>query len=217
MGDAKSGQVSDRFAVLYNKTFQALVTMNDKMKKKYKNESPQHQRLIAFVDERKNDPAIKKVIMYEPPSDCSDLPNSVPSEWYLAASAMCLIPKKNYKPKYMMADDEKNEQEKDQENAIGAKLMNSTIGSKSSGAMLTVSFHVKEMDQILCYLYINGQYLRLMPEDIINILPRFFVETQQSKIWLNEGAQHMVDEMKKILVDEQFEQFVRVHCNNMKE
>merc|ERR1712228_410582 len=99
-----------------------------------------------------------------------------------------------------MADDEKNEQEKDQEVAVSDKLLKSTITTKTAAAMLTASFHVKEVDQILCYLYINGQYLRFMPDDVVDILPRFFVKSGANRKFLvdvekdKEEGSSVVDE-----------------------
>merc|ERR1719461_682981 len=104
----------------------------------------------------------------------------------------------------MMAEEE----EEDEKDAKEQKTMdNETIHTKSPGAHLCVSFHVKAWDQILCYLYVNGQYLRFMPEDLISILPRFFVQSEANIEFIEEekhGAKELVAEMEKVLRDEQF-------------
>merc|ERR1712130_153242 len=172
-------------------------------------------------DERKNDPVHKRMIMYEPPSDCDKMPTGAPPELFLSTSALCLIPEKDYTPKFMMAEHDKNEQPKADDDDDDMQNQQKTIHAKSPGALLTVSFHVKEVDQILCYLYINGQYLRFMPEDMINILPRFFVESAQNKAFVakklknkKNRAQEFVGEMKSWLKDAQFDAFVNSYCKN---
>merc|ERR1712151_649891 len=97
----------ERFWSLFQKTYTGVVAQNPD---KYKNDLPQFRRLISFIDERNNNTS--RMITFEPPSDSDKIPNTAPSELYLANSALCLIPKKNYTPCKMMAEEEE-EDEKD--------------------------------------------------------------------------------------------------------
>merc|ERR1712176_1685603 len=131
----------------------------------------------------------------------------------------CLIPKMDYKPIYMMDKHDKNPEEKvNDDMAHDVQGKKETIHTKTPGALLTISFHVKQADQILAYLYINGQYLRFMPEDIINILPRFFVESDEkpslgysNKRFVEDKKQYgpFLKDMQTYLVDKRFDAFVK--------
>jgi len=194
---------------LYREALEGLMRKNNAAREKY-NGSPQNHRLIAFVDERKDnddnkdnddekkDNDEKKLMIFEAPSGCHEIPKNVCSEWPYAASDLCLI--------LGIANSER-------------------ITVRSDGPMLTMSIHVWEQDRIACYLHIFGQCLRFMPDDLINILPRFFVESDENiafmkgedlgAIDIRRGVMslnEMVDEMKKHLIDKQYEAFVSDEC-----
>lgn len=57
------------------------------------------KRMIILVDRRQlsdDDEPTDHIYMYEPPSNCRDIPNDAVSDWYLHASSVCLLPNVNY-------------------------------------------------------------------------------------------------------------------------
>merc|ERR1719420_457297 len=60
----------------------------------------QGKRFVVMVDRRNfkpNEQTKDSVWFYEPPEDCRDIPTNAVSEWYLNASATCLLPPTNAK------------------------------------------------------------------------------------------------------------------------
>merc|ERR550539_111300 len=84
-----------------------------------------------------------------------------------------------------------------------------TSQSNCNGAMIVLSFHVESTDEMRCYMYINGQVLRFMPEDIQLVLPLFFdAEFKKNKEFAqSEKAKKLVKKMKDNLRDVHFEAF----------
>eukprot|EP00483_Globobulimina_turgida_P010805 UN10826 len=132
----------------------------------------QFRRFIAFADNR--DVGIDgKIVIYSPPDDCNKIPSNAVSEWYLSSTSMCLVPNNGYRLQKMDHDDDGKLMEEVKQNgnmSTQEKLKKANIGSKDTAAMITLSFHVKEMDCIACYLYALGQYTRVMARDIIDNL-----------------------------------------------
>merc|ERR1719229_459916 len=116
-----------------------------------------NKRLISMVDRRSDDDK-DKVFMYEPPENCRNIPRNSLPEWYIGASRMCLLPDI---PKAQGADD-------DQKDPNSPESLVNGIGAKNGcrGQVLTLSFHVREVDEIKMYLYCHGQFLRFYPEDV---------------------------------------------------
>merc|ERR1712130_645364 len=136
--------------------------------------------------DNKNKDILKEdeLIIYEPPSDCSDFPKDVQQPlFYFETSKTCIIPNETY-PKEV---DKKNDDEKKNEIDEQQLAMNKIINSQSTcnGAMMTLSFHVESVDEIRCYIYSNGQAMRFMPEDIRELLPLLFdSEYENNKKWI---------------------------------
>jgi len=49
------------------------------------------------------------------------------------------------------------------------------------GRMLVFSFHIMSKDEVRCYLFYQGQCFRFLGEDLLNVLPTFFVNGQKAK------------------------------------
>merc|ERR1712060_643529 len=87
------------------------------------------------------------------------------------------------------------------------KLKTVTSLTLTHGIML--SFHCLSVDEIRCYIYINSQGMRFMPEDICHLLPIFFdPEFEGNKNWAaSKEAKNLVKEMDKKLRDDGFKAF----------
>merc|ERR1719499_65777 len=66
---------------------------------------------------------------------------------------------------------------------------------------LTFSFQIKEAKRIKMYLYCKGQCIRMMAEDLHDLLPLFCSRNG------NEGVHHIIGKLKKLLVDDEFASF----------
>ena len=166
-------------------------------------EYPGGRRFCAVIDRRKPEDgknekdiaASDELIMFEPPSDCSQIAADPDRHWlrFFETSRQCIVPQADYKRRR------------------GNKSRN-TITSLSDfgGAMMALSFHAESASNIRCYLYANGQHLRFFPADVVNILPNFFDSGfGDNAAWKeSEEAQQLVAEMGGKLRDEQFEAFL---------
>merc|ERR1719410_2276637 len=74
-------------------------------------------------------------------------------------------------------------------------------------ALLTISFHVKQIDQISSYLYYNGQVTRFMAEDIKLFLPKIFnmAWNNGEDIEKDENGNDMMSVNEEYLFDEEYE------------
>merc|ERR1712130_88865 len=102
------------------------------------------KRLVAFVDRRDRKPPIDKVYLFEPPSVCRDIPNDACPEWHINASKLLLLPGLNK---------QQNEEKDEQTEQKKVKSCNIGCCGASDGGLLTVSFHVKAIDNMQCYLF----------------------------------------------------------------
>eukprot|EP01083_Nonionella_stella_P046150 123563_1 len=148
---------------------------------------PRNYRFCSLVDRREKG---DEIIFYEPPNDCCRMPNRKGPEvdlWYFDSSKKCILP----------ASDRHNE-------------VNIDSGHSANGALLCVSFHVLSVNEIRAYLYWNGTGLRFFPQDIISILPEFFVENKTNKAFKGSvKGRGIVSAMKPKLRDKQFEAFYK--------
>ena len=76
--------------------------------------------------------------------------------------------------------------------------------------LVTFSYHVREKDDIKCYLLWNGQNHRFYPQDILDVFPEIFkMDEKESEEFESEGK----EELKKMIAeirpftDTKFEQF----------
>jgi len=184
---------------------------SEEIKKKYKGQEyeqyPRLHRMCALVDRReqnqqKGSRQEDELIFFEPPNDCNSMPgaNHVPL-WYFDASKTCIIPNRGY-----------NQKAKDTEPAdsnVKPDETNITSGFHCKGALLVLSFHVISVDEIRAYLYLNGQVCRFLPQDIIELLPRYFVQSESNVKWAKSAAaKELVAMLKHKLVDKKFEAFL---------
>merc|ERR1712013_314698 len=192
-------------------------------KAKYENKQPRHKRFLALIDRRQrveneeNNDTFKieneRLIMFEPPIDAGrDIPKDAVSEYSMCASSICVIPNEKYEVSKLMTE-MPPEQKDSAENALNGnmmeKILKEKITCKTGGAFLTLSFHVKTEECIKAYLFINGQYTRFAPSDIVNILPNFFVpnKTNQGFVEGEKEKQRFTNLFKKQIVDRDFDAF----------
>merc|ERR1740123_996118 len=83
------------------------------------------------------------------------------------------------------------------------------------GQMCVFSFHVMSAEEIRCYMFYGGQCLRFYANDIFNILPELFADTEGVRAALIEKLEDQkdttwkkrFDTFGKTLEDKVFEQF----------
>merc|ERR1712200_302076 len=127
----------------------------------------QHQRVIVFVDRRKQQNETEKAFLYKPPNthpsggNPRDIPRDAVSEWFMASSAMTVLPDMHYGTEKDISSNKKNPK------------TDINIGTSTAieGALLTLSIHVLEEDVVRGYLHWNGRTMRFMPEDIKDVFP----------------------------------------------
>jgi len=190
------------------------------MSKKYKDEKmettyPRNRRFCSIYDRRKlgnennkgkEDNIIddEELIIYEPTDDSDKFPENGKhvQMFYFEASRKCVIP----------GYDVKNDAGQRE------KMTKSIITSQCpcQGGRMTLSFHVESVDEIRCYLFLNGQSLRFMPEDIILVLPIFFDPkvaigaTVPNEKWKeSKEAKELIELMKPKLRDVHFSAFLK--------
>ena len=172
--------------------FKNFVEENE-MDKKHE-DYPHKRRFCAIVDRRKGEPAPDDLIFFEPPENCCSFPEHKEGHvqlWYFASAKTCILPPKGYNK------------------GQGNKNGNITTGTACHGGALTLSFHVESADEIRCYLFVNGGMMRFFPQDVIDVLPRFFdPKFGNNDEWAeSRDAQELVERMSGQLVDTKFNAF----------
>merc|ERR1712087_256034 len=160
------------------------------IKKKYAKEKgaaknyPHKSRFCSFMDRRKPDQKemANEHIFFEPAANCNALPqhpNGHVPLWFFDSSATSIIPSIGYHKEMGKKDVAKA-------NMIGRapSEKNITSGSACAGAMLLLSFHVEAANEIRCYMYLNGQVARFFADDIVDLLPRYFADSEENKAYL---------------------------------
>ena len=162
--------------------------------------------------------------MYEPPEDARDIPHDAPSEWYIGASKISLLPDLKYGDKSKLgAEDEVTESASDpsmteQEKAMKqkelkmektAKYCNIGTSTGCQGSVMTLSFHAKQQNVVKLYLYCHGQCIRFMPEDVKVVLPVLFNMNFGNNDAFLKGTRvdEYIEKMKSELQDIEFEAF----------
>ena len=180
---------------------------------------PFRKRFISMVDRRKskNAPNVNDIVyLYEPPKGIytRDIPNDAVSEWGLAACKTCLLPPMKYNENDAIgrntynveSDDEKQKKEPDPSKDTNIHALHHV-----KCQLLTFSFQVKTRAEIKCYLYWNGQRIRMVPNEIQYVFPAIFnMDHAQNKQYLkSQKFKDQVVNMDEKLIDKQFQLFMR--------
>ena len=86
-------------------------------------------------------------------------------------------------------------------------------GDGLKGQMFVLSYHIISKDEIRCYLFYQGQSFRFYGEDLINVLPIFFMDCKKARDVMLRKYNHdkewrgEFDGFCKTFVDDQFERF----------
>eukprot|EP01084_Bolivina_argentea_P155425 270844_1 len=193
-------ELTNKTSMIFQEMFNEFTYKTSKLAKKYKtfehNPYPKKHRFCIFIDRRKslsNNDTTDEVIFFEPPNDCNEIPDDPYTQlWFFDSSQTCIIPNTLY----------------------GNKSNLISSGSTDTGKLMILSFHVISPDENRCYLYLNGGMTRFFPQDIIDILPLFFEQTNENKIFKNsKTAQNMVNQMNDKLIDLRFEAFYDKYGN----
>jgi len=173
-------------------------------KRKLDNLSHAHRRRFVVVVDRRlkaeDSSADSNVVsdrneiyLYVPPM-FGDMPAEHVRQWGCEASAQSVLPGKSVK------------------DAIRSK-------SVGKGMVNVFSFHVEQAGEVVCYFYRNGQILRLLPKDILEVLPHMFEMDQLNKEWVaktREGKDNIsskaddkgfVEKLTETWTDEHFARF----------
>ena len=184
------------------------------------------KRMIGFVDRRMsrkvdekekkyfvhtNDGDKDQIYLYDAPSVCRNIPNDAVSEWFMDSSKICLLPDMEF------GDGSKaiasfNPNTKRLNINIKDKMTASNIGSSThcQSSLLTMSFHVKSMDEIKCYLYWNGQITRFWPDNIRTVFPEIFnmdYEGNRDFVAFERDLDLRINKMNKTIKDLPFKGF----------
>ena len=92
-----------------------------------------------------------------------------------------------------------------------AKSMQCLLGDVNTRTSpgLTLSFHVERVNQIRCYLWWDGAFVRLEPSDLQNLLPIWFELEWRSNAQFGKDAEITRRLSEVTLVDEHFRDFKR--------
>lgn len=181
---------------------------NEKLKKSLGGRAkdyPQKNRFCSVVDFRKMDDKWKNnedkeenLLMFQA-QDGGDEVHDNMNLTYFHNSKKNIIPN----PKSKGNDD------------VGDKV-EPILAARTTGPQLTLSFHVDALDNMRCYLYINGQCARFMPPDIKMVLPRFFDDSDVNKKFVDsERIDKIIDGLDGKLRDDIFQAFLdenKVEC-----
>ena len=210
-------------ARLFKENFKKFISDN-KMENKYKS-YPQRHRFCAIIDRRQPDDKDNKnkdildddeLIIYQPPDNCNQFPKGkYEPMFYFDTTRTSIIPQIGYNNGINAESDPSLMTQKDSNKDPKQKALTSNINALNAcnGAIMVLSFHVESAEEIRCYVYLNGQILRFMPEDITLVLPKFFDSNfGDNKLWpKSEEAKQLIDEMSKKLKDVHFKAFYNAY------
>merc|ERR1712129_657248 len=180
---------NEKVAMVRNLDIKFKTFVSEQINKKYegkeKEQYPRNFRFNAFIDRRRpNDKDNKdknilkedELIFFDPPRNANNITHKQPSSMiYFDKSRTVLIPSKDYNEGKNEQDEKQNVNGQDQQQKLLAQTI--TSQSKCNGAVMGLSFHVEESNEIRVYLCLNGQIVRFQPNDInsnIKVLPIFF-------------------------------------------
>eukprot|EP00483_Globobulimina_turgida_P006277 UN06287 len=151
--------------------------------------------------------------MYEPPANCRKIPHDVVPEWYINASRTSLLPDLEYGDG---SQAEKADNEGGSPNATNEQLVKTNITSSfhCKGALLTLSFIVKEADAVKMYLYWNGQIIRLQASDIKPVFKNIFNlkwrdEQSSNEAFVNgKEIDELIQDIQQKVTDKYYESFL---------
>lgn len=84
------------------------------------------------------------------------------------------------------------------------------LNAKTLGPHILLSFHVEAADNMRCYIHINAQCTRFLPEDLKMLLPLFFEESQDNLNFVKSPElKAMIDGLDGKLRDDQFRVFLK--------
>merc|ERR1712087_386110 len=182
------------------------------------------RRMVAFVDRRKGKAAVgddeksevkgDDVWLFEPPSDCSEIPDNPVPEWFINASRTTLLPHLEYRVQSELSQEERDElatakKTTELEEKAMATKQNVCSSFHCFGSVLTLSLYVKSQDVVKCYLYWHGRVIRFFPEDIRTTMTKIFdLKKHGNEAFLkSEKLDGHIDSMKRGLRDEEFKGF----------
>ena len=112
--------------------------------------------------------------------------------WCFSSSKTCIIPAtKDFTEEFV------------DEMRLTTQAVNTEVPCK--GAFMVLSFHVMSPDEIRCYIYLNGQFVRFQPDDIKYMLPQFFKQNEQNLTFSQSNKiDMMIKDMNGKLIDTKF-------------
>mmetsp|Transcript_10409 Transcript_10409/g.9419 ORF Transcript_10409/g.9419 Transcript_10409/m.9419 type:complete len:201 (+) Transcript_10409:3-605(+) len=170
---------------------------------------PHRSRFITMIDRRKKE-GKDDTYMYCAPGDCRDIPSNYVPEWFVSASKSTLLPDLEYGDGQNALKDANSDKAKTDETKEKLEKANIGSGFHAKGGLLTFSFQCKAADQIKCFLFYNGQVIRLFPDEIEDVFPQIFnMEHPRNKGYFTNNK-HFKSTMANIegkLIDKRFNAF----------
>eukprot|EP01083_Nonionella_stella_P020917 58011_1 len=170
---------------------------------KAKTESyPQNKRFCIMVDRAQNsksnsdeqkgkdkDSVQDEITFFEPPAYCNTIENDHVPEIGFELIRKCIMPIKDAK----------------------GKDVSITANDRICGQLMTFMFNVEKRDEIKCYLVWNGQTMRFNGDNMINVLPKLFADSDQNTEFIRKGKRldAFKDMFNEEMEDEKFNVFYR--------
>jgi len=168
---------------------------------------PQHNRFCSVLDLRKDpendekaddnqndDNADHNLFVFQPEENSRTIHQNATSLNYFHNIKHSIIP----------CTDEPNGDEDEDEQRKEPKLASGT-----NGPQIMLSFQVEQEDDMRCYLFINGNCTRFLPEDLKMLLPLFFDLTKSDTEFINsKEMDRMIQSLDGKLRDDKFRSFL---------
>jgi len=149
---------------------------------------PQFTRFCSILDFRADEEKEDNLFVFEPEDGSKKIHKNAMALNYVQNSRRSVLPNPDSK------DDEDSQ----------------LLTAMTTGPQFMLSFQVEAADNMRCYLYINGQFTRFLPEDLKMMLPNFFVQSEDNeKFTESDELKEMIERMKEKLIDVRFRAFLK--------
>ena len=187
------------------------------------------KRFVAYVDRgvrftnknQQNKPETgydgeDEMLMFHPPKEVADIPPDAVPEWGFEALKTCVIPSTTYEEEQTEINGmDQKENDNPTVTAYGS------IREHTNAQMIIFSFQVTQSDSIRCWMFVNGQAIRFMPEDVKTTLPLFFDQEKiENEDWKeneryaqSKDIANARDQLEKSLIDPQYDEFKKLYIN----
>ena len=173
------------------------------------------KRFISMIDKRGDNDII---YMYNPPKSVytSDIPDPQPALWGISSSKTCILPPMEYDENVAIGlPSNRDSADDSRKNFDETKDKNIEASFRAKGNLLTFSFQIKSLNERKCYLWWNGQCIRLFPNEVGTVFSEIFnMDHGNNKEYLkSKDITDTLVNMKQGIYDKAFDLFV-LSCKN---